>query len=276
MSHIKNHLTACNDISVLLETGVKAALKAGDVLKSLFGHIKDVRHKGRIDLVTEADMASEKAVIDILKASCPDIPIVSEETNPICRQASEEDLFWIVDPLDGTTNFAHAFPWFGISIALARGDEIMLGVIHCPTQGETFSACLGKGAYLNGQPVKVSKTAALEDALLATGFPYDVQEYPTDVMAALKSVIVKAQGIRRAGAAAVDLAYVACGRFDGFWEIKLKPWDTAAGELLVKEAGGMVTDFKGRGHTPFMKEIMATNTLIHNELDEILGPFSRI
>ncbi|MGQ9500327.1 MAG: inositol monophosphatase family protein [Dissulfurimicrobium sp.] len=276
MSHIKKHFISYEDTTPLLEIGIQATLKAGEILKSLFGHIKDVRHKGKIDLVTEADMASEKAIIDILKASCPDIPIVSEETNPIYRPTSKKDAFWIVDPLDGTTNFAHAFPWFGISIALARGDEIILGVIHCPIQDETFSACLGKGAYLNGQPIKVSKTAALEDALLSTGFPYDVQENPEDVMAALKSVIVKTQGVRRAGAAAVDLAYVSCGRFDGFWEIKLKPWDTAAGELLVKEAGGMVTDFKGRLHTPFMKEIIATNALIHNELSRILEPFSRI
>lgn len=264
------------DIDSLLKTGIDAALKAGEALKSLFGHVKNVRHKGRIDLVTEADMASERIIIDMLKASHPDIPIVSEEINPICRSTpTPEEVFWIVDPLDGTTNFAHAFPWFGISIALAKGDEVILGVVHCPIQAETFSACLGKGAHLNGQPIRVSKTEHLGDALLSTGFPYDVQEEPEDVIAALKSVIVKAQGIRRAGAAAVDLAYVSCGRFEGFWEIKLKPWDTAAGELLVREAGGMVTDFKGNKHTHFMKEILATNALVHSELIEILGPFSR-
>ncbi|MGB9712597.1 MAG: inositol monophosphatase family protein [Dissulfurimicrobium sp.] len=259
----------------LLKTAEQAALKAGKVLKSLFGRIKDIRHKGRIDLVTEADVASERVIIEVLKSTHPGIPVLSEETNPEYRSASKDDFFWIVDPLDGTTNFAHAFPWFGVSIALASGDKVILGIIHCPVQQETFSASLGKGAWLNGRPIKVSNTPTIEDALLATGFPYDVQEDAADVMAAFKAVVTKVQGVRRAGAAALDLAYVACGRFDGFWEIKLKPWDTAAGKLLVEEAGGKVTDFRGSVYSPFMQEIMATNGLIHRELGNILMPFSQ-
>ena len=276
MMQLQDYFSQCIhlDTAPFLKTGIQAALAAGKVIRPLFGHLKDVRHKGRIDLVTEADIASENAIIEVLRSAHPEIPLISEETNPT-HDMTDKGPLWIIDPLDGTTNFAHGFPWFGISIAFAKGDKILVGVIYCPVQDELFCACLGGGAWLNGQPLKVSKTPSLGGALLATGFPYDIQENYEGVINALKSVIVRAQGIRRAGAAALDLAYVACGRLDGFWEIKLKPWDTAAGKLLVEEAGGKVSDFNDRPYSPFTPEILATNTLIHSELSGILKNFSR-
>ncbi|MDA8161512.1 MAG: inositol monophosphatase family protein [Desulfobacteraceae bacterium] len=275
MMQLQEYLSQCAHLKTtpLLKTGVQAALAAGEIIRPLFGNIKDVRHKGRIDIVTEADIASEEKIIEVLQSAGPGIRIVSEETNPsydaLCKGPS-----WIIDPLDGTTNFAHGFPWFGISIALAEGDKILTGVIYCPLQDELFCACLGGGAWLNGQAIRVSRTPCLEDALLATGFPYDIREDPEGVVGALKAIIIKAQGIRRAGAAALDLAYVACGRLDGFWEIKLRPWDTAAGKLLIEEAGGRVSVFDGRPYSPVDAEILATNTLIHPELSVVLKDFS--
>jgi myo-inositol-1(or 4)-monophosphatase len=173
---------------------------------------------------------------------------------------------WIIDPLDGTTNFAHGLPWFAVSIAYAEKGRNQVGVIYSPVQDELFCGCLNRGAWLNGKPIRVSRIPVLDKSLLATGFPYDVRKKPAKVMAAFKAVLIRVQGIRRAGAAALDLAYVACGRMDGFWEIKLKPWDTAAGQLILEEAGGKTSDFSGNAYSPFVPEILATNGLIHKEL----------
>ncbi len=257
----------------LLDMAVSAALSAGNILCQLYDNPHSVRFKGEIDLVTEADIASEKAILSMLEDKGPQIGVLAEESasqqvNSLTR------LTWIIDPLDGTTNFAHGFPWFCVSIALWNKSHVELGVIYLPLQDELFYAVKGAGACLNNRQIRVSSTDTLDRSLLATGFPYDVREKPDQVISALKDMIVKAQGVRRAGAAALDLAYVAAGRLDGFWEIKLKPWDTAAGVLLVEEAGGQVTDFANGSYDPFLKEIIASNALIHSEMTSILESYS--
>ncbi|MBU0730501.1 MAG: inositol monophosphatase [Proteobacteria bacterium] len=261
-------------LSPILQLAGRAALEAGKVVRDLYGKPHDIRRKGNIDLVTEADTAAEVVILDILKASSIQADFLAEESSGLGSFAIPQGPTWVIDPLDGTTNFAHGFPWFGVSIGYMEKGKPMAGVIYCPMQDELFSAAAGCGAWLNNDPIKVSEADALGISLMATGFPYTIQEDAEAVMAALKAVLTKCQGVRRAGAAALDLAYVACGRLDGFWEIQLKPWDTAAGQIILEEAGGKLTDFKGKGYSPFVQELLATNSLIHAELVEVLGRFS--
>jgi len=188
----------------------------------------------------------------------------------------EDKPVWIIDPLDGTTNFAHNFPWFGVSIAFFANGESQAGVIYCPIQDEFFCSTLNGGAWLNDRRIKVSEVDVLQKALVATGFPYDVQKRPDSIVAMLKAVLTQSQGIRRPGAATLDLAYLACGRLDAFWEIGLKPWDTAAGCLLVEEAGGTLSDFTGTPFSPFIPELLASNSLLHGDLIELLREFSTV
>jgi myo-inositol-1(or 4)-monophosphatase len=257
----------------ILITATRAALQAGAILRDLYGKPLRIRHKGNIDLVTEADLAAEEAILEILHKDPHDADILSEESDkPDNLDAA--GAVWIVDPLDGTTNFAHNFPWFGVSIAYLAEGKSLAGVIYCPLQDELFCACQGAGAWLNNHPIQVSRVKSCQDALVATGFPYDIQARPDEIMAALKAVIPKVQGIRRPGAAALDLAYLACGRLDAFWEVGLKPWDTAAGQLLVEEAGGAISDFHGEPFSPFIPELLASNGPIHRQLIEILKNFS--
>ncbi len=244
----------------LLDLAKAAALAAGRLQKEHFDRPIEVRYKGEIDLVTEVDLKSEALIVDILSAS--GIPVLGEEvakTEPAGR-------YWLVDPLDGTTNYAHRFPWFAPSIALMEDKRPLLGVIYHVMLDELFWAERGKGAFLNGKPLKVSSVSSIGEAVLATGFPYGVHEQPDKVVGAFRDFLIKAQGVRRAGAAALDLAYVACGRFDGFWEPLLKPWDTAAGILLVEEAGGKVSNYLGEPFDPFQNNILASNGLIHEDL----------
>ncbi|MGW8161645.1 MAG: inositol monophosphatase family protein, partial [Desulfobulbales bacterium] len=180
---------------------------------------------------------------------------------------------WIIDPLDGTTNFAHNFPWFAVSIAFYDKGESQVGVIYHPMQDELFCATRGGGAWLNDRRLKVSGVDALQNALVATGFPYDIQKRPDYVLAMLKKILTHVQGVRRPGAAALDLAYLACGRLDAFWEVGLKPWDSAAGYLLVAEAGGTMSRFDGSPFSPFIPELLASNTLLHNDLNTLLHEF---
>ncbi len=250
----------------LVDSAVKAAVDAGTILRDLYDKPHRIRYKGAIDLVTEADTASEQKIVETLRRRHPEIEIMAEES----FNGAPKTTTWIVDPLDGTTNFAHGFPWFGVSIAYQEKGTVEIGVIYCPLQDELFCAVRGLGAWLNGKPISVSTEDALTRSLLATGFPYDVQTDPDQVIRPLRRMLLHAQGIRRAGAAALDLAYVACGRLDGFWEIKLKPWDTAAGFLLVEEAGGKVTDFKGNPFDPFGREVLATNGKIHKDMLHLL------
>ncbi len=259
----------------ILEIALGAILEAGNEIASLYEKPHDVNYKGEIDLVTEADYKSEEILKEALSGVANGELLAEESAESI---ELRDGTFWIVDPLDGTTNFAHGFPFFAPSVAFAtikNGKyETQIGCVYLPILKECFWAVKGKGAYLNDKRIYVSKVKRLKRALLATGFPYDVYERPDAVISALKDVIVKAQGIRRAGAAAIDLAYVSCGRFDGFWEMKLKPWDTAAGILLVEEAGGTVTDFTGGGYNPFLPEILSSNGFIHQELIEILRGYT--
>lgn len=270
MKRIESCVTECGpELANILEVAGKAALGAGKILRKLYGKPHQIRYKGDIDLVTEADISSENAIIAMLNKAPLRTEILAEESRSIYNEIPAGPV-WIIDPLDGTTNFAHGLPWFAISIAYAEKGRSQAGVIYCPVQDELFCGCLDGGAWLNGKPIRVSGIPILDKSLLATGFPYDVRQKPTKVMSALEAVLIRSQGVRRAGAAAMDLAYVACGWLDGFWEIKLKPWDTAAGQLLLEEAGGKISDFRGGTYSPFIPEILATNSLIHEELLSVI------
>ena len=259
----------------LLRAATGAALKAGTVLLDCYDQPHQIRHKGTIDLVTEADLASEELILAVLQDNFPGIKILSEESFASYDKTPSEPV-WIIDPLDGTTNFAHNLPWFAVSIALYEMGESRMGVIYNPIQDELFCTTRSGGAWLNDRRIKVSEIFALQNALVATGFPYDVQERPDPILAMLKAVLAHAQGIRRPGAATLDLAYLACGRFDAFWEVGLKPWDTAAGCLLVEEAGGILSDFRGSPFSPFIPELLASNVFLHKELTSLLHGFSTV
>ncbi|MEA3546739.1 MAG: inositol monophosphatase family protein [Thermodesulfobacteriota bacterium] len=274
MERLEKCIQHCGNspLAPMLKTAGKAALQAGRLLASLYTRPHEIRFKGEIDLVTEADPAAEKMIMKILGKKHPEVEILAEESRSVYNDIPQKAM-WIIDPLDGTTNFAHGFPWFAVSIAYMEKGKSLAGVIYAPMLDELFCACHGQGAWLNGRKIEVSATGKLTRSLLATGFPYDVRQRPEKIMAALEKVLTRSQGVRRAGAAALDLAYVACGRLEGFWEIKLKPWDTAAGILLVKEAGGMVTDFQGGFYSPFVPEIISSNGHVHGELVGLLKEF---
>jgi len=219
-----------------------------------------------IDLVTEVDRASEREVLSVLEAAFPDHAILAEESGA----KRDNEHLWVVDPLDGTTNFAHGYPQVSITIALRRAGETILGVVLDPIRQELFLARKGGGATLNSERLEVSGTSTLASSLLATGFPYDGREHADFYLGFFKAFMLRTQGIRRAGSAALDLCWVAAGRVDGFWEFKLKPWDTAAGVLIVEEAGGRASGFRGKPFDPFGQETLATNGRIHAEMLDVL------
>ena len=259
----------------MLRAATEAAVQAGAVLRQHYEQPHRIRHKGAIDLVTEADLASEEVVLDVLRDKMPGLQVLSEESFAAYDSIPEEPV-WIIDPLDGTTNFAHNFPWFAVSIALYEKGGSRVGVIYNPVQQELFCAARAGGAWLNDRRLKVSEVSALQNALAATGFPYDIRERSDAILAMLRTVLTHTQGVRRAGAAALDLAYLACGRLDAFWEVGLKPWDTAAGYLLVEEAGGRLSDFNGSPFSPFIPELLASNSLLHEDLTALLHGFSAV
>ena len=272
IEHCLHH--CCNsDIQDILRVAVVAASQAGAILLDRYEKPHHIQYKGSIDIVTEADLASEQLILDVLHHNLPGTKILSEESFSSYSKIPDEPI-WIVDPLDGTTNFAHNFPWFSVSIAFYDEAKSQVGVIYCPIQNELFCATLGGGAWLNDQRIKVSEIELLQKALVATGFPYDVQERPDSVVAMLKAVLTHSQGVRRPGAATLDLAYLACGRLDAFWEVGLKPWDSAAGYLLVEEAGGTLSNFSGTPFSPFIPELLASNSLLHKDLIGLLHQFS--
>jgi myo-inositol-1(or 4)-monophosphatase len=223
----------------------------------------DARFKGRVDMVTKVDLEAEKIILDKIRDNFPDHNIITEESK---NKETASPYRWIIDPLDGTTNFVHSFPFVSVSIALEYNEELALGVVNNPFMKEYFFAEKGTGAYLNGEKITVSNNKKLKDTILATGFPYDLAKNFDRNMELFSKIYRKTQGIRRAGSAAIDLCYVACGRFDGFWEFALNPWDVAAGALMVQEAGGKLSDFSDKKLNIFKGEIMATNGLIHREL----------
>ena len=242
--------------------------KAGGIVIDNDSKSRTIRRKGRIDLVTETDLAVEEMLKESLASLLPEADFLAEET---AKDTEPGELTWIIDPLDGTTNFAHGLPFVANSVGLWHRDRIVLGVVNLPLLGELFSASLGKGTRMNGAPVSVSSADTMEDSLLATGFPYAIEEHLDTILRHFKTLLPLAQGIRRPGAAALDLAYVACGRYDGFFESALHPWDTAAGLLLVQEAGGLVSEFAAE--TPYTfgsGTILATNGVIHEELSRLI------
>lgn len=251
------------DLEAFKGTAIEAAHRSAKILRSRFGNISRIRKKADAEIVTEADTESENAIISTIQAQYPDHAILGEECGLI-KGASEYK--WIIDPLDGTVNFAHQVPIFSISIALAVQDTIVLGIILDPVNDELFAAVSGQGAKLNGNPIQVSAPATISESLLVTGFPYNVEEIFETVMVRYGRCLKASQAIRRLGSAALDLCYVACGRFEGFWEQNLKPWDTAAGALMVVEAGGKVTTFSDQPYEVKHAEILATNGLIHQEM----------
>jgi myo-inositol-1(or 4)-monophosphatase len=240
------------------------AREAGALLMEFFRRRIGYEYKGDVDLVTEADRASEKLIVARLMERWPDYGLVGEEG---ARAESAGEYRWYVDPLDGTTNFAHGFPVFCISIGLVKNEEPVAGVLYDPTRDELFAAEKGKGATLNGKPIHVSGTKNLLESLLATGFPSHKRHKNPNIHF-YHELTLRSHGIRRAGSAALDLACVACGRYDGFWEFNLNPWDTTAGVLLVREAGGIVSRVDGSPWRLDSKETLASNGIIHEQLQQ--------
>lgn len=275
---------APEELQARLTFAVRAAYEAGEILRQGYGTSLQVGRKGEVDLVTEYDLRSEKALVELIQREFPGESILAEEaglSGP--PNAPAEEGRWLVDPLDGATNFAHGLPLFSVSIAWARDDEPLVGVVYDPVRHELFHAARGAGAWLGPpksaggptpqtpRPLRVSQEAELGDSLLVTGFPYDIRTHPENNLDHYAAFALRSQGVRRLGSAALDLAYLASGRFDGYWELRLSPWDWAAGVLLVREAGGTVTRVDG-GPDLFRPptSLLATNGKIHEAMLEVL------
>jgi len=251
----------------IIQAAREAALKAGRMLRENIGKSIEISYKGTVDLVTNFDTQAQRVIFDHLSSCFPDHDYLAEEG---LSQNKGAEFRWIIDPLDGTTNYAHQFPVFTVSIALEREGEVVLGLIYDPMREEMFSAVKGKGSFLNGEGIRVSAVDDLNKSLLATGFPYDIRASKVNNITHFNNFLTRVQGIRRCGSAAMDLCYVASGRFDGFWELKLSPWDMAAGALIVQEAGGLISDFQNGEFTIYGAEILASNGLIHQQIVEVL------
>ena len=249
-----------------LEIAVDTARYAGEILREEFDRPRQISYKGDVDLVTQADRRSETAIVERLAKYFPEHAIAAEEGTG--KENTAAEFRWHVDPLDGTTNFAHGYPCFCVSIALAQRDRVIAGVVFNPFYGELFSAARGEGATLNGAKMRISEVKTLSTSLLCTGFPVH-KRLANPNMHYYWDFTLRSHGVRRDGSAALDLACVACGRFDGFWEFELNKWDTAAGVLLVEEAGGKVSDFHGEAYRLGGPVILATNGAIHEEMREV-------
>lgn len=241
---------------------IEAALNSGHFIRNSVGRIGSISYKGRDNIVTDIDKKAETMIMKRILSAFPDHSILSEESRP---RTGDSGYKWIIDPLDGTTNFAHAFPFFCVSIALEEFGSLVMGVVYDPMREELFYAARGKGAYLNKRRINVSGTNLLHESFLATGFSYGRQKKDRNIRN-FHHLLTRSLAIRRAGSAALDLCYVACGRFDGFWEMDLHPWDSAAGTLIVRESKGLVTRFDGAEYTPYSKDILATNGKIHFDM----------
>ena len=254
----------------MLDFAVQVAREAGRVLAEKFGRALQVSNKGDIDLVTEADLAAERLIVERISSYHPRHRILTEESGEIAEAGGADSAYkWIIDPLDGTTNYAHGYPAFCVSVALEHEGRVVVGVVYDPLRDELFAAERGAGATLNGRRVRVSATGELNRALICTGFPYDVRER-ADFARHFRDFIMHAQSVRRDGTAALDLAYVAAGRFEGFYEEGLRPWDVAAGVLLVEEAGGRVTHYDGSPFHIYRPPIAASNGLVHDAMLRVL------
>ncbi len=260
-----------------LHVAIEIARQAGERIRQAFPATRldpaSVRFKGAVDPVTETDTAVEALIVERLRAAFPRHHILAEEGGGDDWTATDVPI-WLIDPLDGTNNFAHGFPHVAVSLALVQDGRPVVAVTHDPLRDETFAAVHRGGATRNGEPIHVTSVRRLEEAFLATGFPYDRRTADDNNTARLDHFLRRSQGVRRAGAAVLDLAYVACGRFDGFWELRLKPWDVAAGILLVREAGGQVTDFAGQEGLPLLsgQAIVASNGYIHRQMLSLVSP----
>ena len=251
----------------MLDFAISMAQEAGGLLRDRLGSRIDITHKGAINIVTDVDLASEQLIRDRIATHYPRHEVLAEEGG---LTESASDYRWVIDPLDGTTNYAHGFPVFCVSIGLEYQGETILGVVYDPMREELFTAERGGGAALNNRAIRVSKIDDLTQSILSTGFPYDIKTSKLTNLEHWANFAMNAQALRRDGAAALDLCYVACGRYDGFWELNLSPWDTAAGALIVAEAGGRVTDFGSGAFSNYKPEVVASNGLIHNRMIEVL------
>ena len=252
----------------LKATAIQAARMAGAILEDCARKGFSIRHKDTVNLVTDADQRAEDAIVKLLSEKYPSHQILAEEGGNL--RGSDSPYRWVIDPLDGTTNFAHGYPVYCVSIGLEYEGRPTLGVVFDPNRQELFVAETGQGAFLNGQRLHASRIGSLNQALLVTGFAYDIRETANNNLNHFTRFSLRAQGVRRAGSAALDMCYVAAGRFDGFWEVTLHPWDMAAGAVIVQEAGGRLSNFKGDTYSIYGKEIVATNGLIHEEVLAVL------
>ena len=258
-------------MQAFLNTAIKAARKAGDIAQINFDRIgsNDVRTKGYNEFVTHVDEKAEQAIIEIIHSRYPDHSILGEEHG---MQDNNSEFLWIIDPIDGTTNYIHGFPVYCVSIALKVKDRLEVGVIYDPSRQELFTAIRGMGSQLDGRKIRVSKHHALQGSLLGTGFPFRDQKDWLEVYLDIFTDFTKIVGaIRRPGSAALDLAYVASGRYDGFWEFGLKPWDVAAASLIVQEAGGVVSDYQDENNYIFGRQILAAPEKIHQDIVKLFS-----
>ena len=258
-------------LAVLKKTAIEAAEASGKILLKHFGKNLNIREKKDAGLVTQADVQSEAAALKILRGKFPNFGVLAEESDPI---ESEDEGRWIIDPLDGTTNYVHGFPMFCVTLAAEFRGELKVGVIYHPILKDWYVAVKGQGATLNGKPISVSKTKRIYDSLLTTGFSYRKTEIQHEEMEAFERLSGIARAIRRPGSAALDMAYVARGVFDGFWERRLSPWDVAAGTLLIREAGGIVTNLEGGRNIIGSPGIIASNKYLHSDLRKAVAPES--
>jgi myo-inositol-1(or 4)-monophosphatase len=257
----------------MLGIAVKAARRAGAIINRATRDVDllAITRKHPNDFVTDVDRAAEQAIIEILHRAYPDHAILAEESGASAGSAGRSEYTWIIDPLDGTTNFIHGFPQYAVSIALRHKDVLSQAVIYDPSKNELFTATRGRGAYLNERRIRVSKRAQLTEALIGTGFPFRDLDHLDEYLAVFREITRCTAGIRRAGAAALDIAYVAAGRLDGFWEMGLSPWDMAAGALLVQEAGGLVGDFRGEPGYLDSGRIVCGNPKVFVQLLRVIG-----
>ena len=258
----------------MLNIAIRAARRAGDLMIRHLNKLEslDIAEKGRNDFVTRVDQLAEEAIIGIIRDHYPDHAILAEESGA----AGEHEFQWIIDPLDGTTNYLHGFPVFCVSIAVARDNELQHGVVYDPMRQEIFSASRGQGAQLDGRKIRVSKQRGLQHALIATGFPFRLADRQVDgYLGMLRAVMLETAGVRRPGAAALDLCYVAAGRVDGFWELGLRKWDVAAGALIIREAGGRISDFHGTDAYLDSGNVVAGTPKVYAALSKLLAPHAR-